>query len=141
MLMCARVKRIINTLADLTGNLSSMLAPEIRRAFRRYDRGLESKLRRDKPRLFQALQEFANIPWAEAKKLLIHFRKEWPDFFPTSEYENANGSSRRSILAYPYWLSQIWTGGETEPHLNIMLGLADAPGRGTPEAAWLSDLA
>jgi hypothetical protein len=115
-------------------------APELRRHYKRWERRLERELLRAKPRLFEALEEFANIPSEKTGELLIHFRKRWPDFFPAAEYDNANGLSKFSILAYPHWLHQIWVGGETEPHLNIMLGLAEAPVQGTPENAWVSDL-
>jgi len=115
-----------------------MLPPEMRRALREYDRKLERDLQRDKPKLFKALERFANIEsdgsrWAQ-------FRKSWPEFFPEEEYDRAAAGSKRSILSYPDWLDQIWLGGETEPHLKIMLGIDDAPDDGTPEDAWLADL-
>jgi hypothetical protein len=112
--------------------------PEYRRLFRNYQRMVESGLRRDRRKLFQALQEFANIP--SDKNVWIHFRKRWPNFFPEIEYDKAANGSKLSILSYPYWLNLIWDGGETEPHLKIMLGLEDAPVDGTPEDAWVANL-
>jgi hypothetical protein len=115
-----------------------VLAPEITREFRRYSRKLERELQRDKRKLFQALQEFANI--RPEKEALIHFRRLWPNFFPESEYDNAARGSSPNILGYPDWLHQVWIGGETEPHLKIMLGLEDAPVDGTPEDSWAAGL-
>jgi hypothetical protein len=117
-----------------------MLAPEFRKVFRQYERNLDRELRRDRRRLFEALQEFANIPYDTSKQLLIHFRLRWPDFFPEREYDAAANDSSLSVLSYPYWLHQIWIGGETVPHLEIMLGLRRAPVEGTPEDAWVSDM-
>jgi hypothetical protein len=115
-----------------------MQPPEIRRMYQAFDRELERQLQRDKGRLFEALQEFANI--RSDKGAWAHFRKRWPKFFPEIEYDKATKSSKRSILDYPYWLDQVWTGGETEPHLRVMLGIEVAPDDGTPEDSWVADL-
>jgi len=115
-----------------------MQSPEIRRVFREYDRKLERDLQRDKPKLFEALEYFANI--GSNEKRWAQFRKRWPEFFPKEEYDRAAAGSKRSILGYPHWLDQIWFGGETEPHLKIMLGIDDAPEDGTLEDAWVADL-
>jgi hypothetical protein len=118
-----------------------MQPPDLRKQSQRYYRKIMRDLRRDRPKLFEALEEFANIRcdvggWA-------HFRKLWPNFFPSHEYEAVAHASRRSILKYPYWLNQIWAGGETEPALPILLGIDLNPEQteGTPEEAWFSDLA
>jgi|HubBroStandDraft_6_1064221.scaffolds.fasta_scaffold52635_3 hypothetical protein len=115
-----------------------MQSPEIRRLFREHDRKLERDLQRDKPKLFEALEHFANIGSDEER--WAQFRKRWPQFFPEEEYDRAAAGSERSILGYPHWLDQIWFGGEAEPHLKIMLGIDDAPEDGTPEGAWVADL-
>jgi hypothetical protein len=104
-----------------------------------YERRIMRDLRRDRPKLFLALGEFANIRsdadgWA-------HFRKRWPNFFPESEYDKVAEGQKRSVRNYPHWLDQIWYGGETDPHLRILLGIESAPTEGTPEDAWISDLA
>ncbi len=115
-----------------------MPAPELMRAFKLHDRKLERDLQRDKPRLFQALEEFANIQ--PDKDSWARFRRHWPRFFPEEKYDDVASGSAISLLNYPYWLGLIWCGGETEPHLKIMLGLDSAPTEGTPEDAWVSDL-
>jgi hypothetical protein len=116
--------------------------PEVRRAFRRYERKLERDLKKARPRLFQALQDFAII--RADMKAWAHFSRRWPDFFPEGEYRRAVQGLRPSILDYPYWLEQIWIGGETDPQLRILLGIEDAPlseDEGTPEESWLVGLA
>jgi hypothetical protein len=115
-----------------------MQPPEFRRMFQKYHHKLERELQRDKRKLFQALEEFANIRPDE--KGWAHFRRRWPHFFPAEEYDGAEEASRRSIRSYPYWLDQIWVGGETEPHLKILLGISTAPDDGTPEDSWVADL-
>jgi hypothetical protein len=98
-------------------------------------------LQRDRPKLFLALEKFANIRsdaegWA-------HFRRRWPNFFPESEYDKVAESQKPSVFDYPYWLNQIWTGGETDPYLRILLGIESAPepaDEGTPEDSWIVGL-
>jgi hypothetical protein len=116
-----------------------MQSPELRKVLRRYDLKVMRDLKKDRPKLFAALGEFANIRsdaegWA-------HFRKRWPNFFPESEYDRVAQGQKPSVVDYPYWLDQVWIGGETEPHLRILLGVDSAPKDGTPEDAWLSGLA
>ena len=116
-----------------------MQSPELRKALRQYDRMVMRDLRRDRRKLFLALGEFVNIRsdvegWA-------HFRKRWPNFFPDSEYDKVAHGEKPSVFDYSYWLNQVWIGGETEPHLRILLGIESAPKDGTPEDAWLSGLA
>ncbi len=114
---------------------------ELRKVFQRYDRMVMRDLRRDRPKLFQALGEFANIRsdtegWA-------HFRKRWPNFFPESEYDKVARGQKPSIFDYPYWLDQIWMGGETDPYLHILLGIESAPepaNEGTLEDSWIVGL-
>ena len=116
-----------------------MRLPEDRQLFRRYQRIVERRLIRDRPKLFRALEEFANMRSDQAG--WRGFRKRCPDFFPEHEYDRAMQGLEPSILGYPYWLHQIWVGGETVPALHIMLGVDTAPTEGTPEDAWYSDLA
>jgi hypothetical protein len=118
-----------------------MQSPELRKVLRQYDRKVMRDLRRDRPKLFLALGEFANIRsdaegWA-------HFRKRWPNFFPESEYDKVAEGQKPSVFDYPYWLDQIWKGGETEPYLRILLGIDSAPepaDEGTPEDSWIVGL-
>jgi hypothetical protein len=106
--------------------------------FRKYERKLERDLQRDKWTLFEALQGFANIrPDTEG---WAHFRRLWPNFFPMEVYDRAEHDLKPSVRDYPYWLDQIWSGGETEPHLRILMGLDTAPDQGTPEDARIADL-
>jgi len=116
-----------------------MQSPELRKMSQQYERRIMRALRKDRPKLFRALAEFANIRsdaegWA-------HFRKRWPNFFPEWEYDKVAQGGKLSVRSYPYWLDQIWKGGETEPYLRILLGIESAPTEGTPEDAWISDLA
>jgi hypothetical protein len=115
--------------------------PEYRRLFQQHERLLERGLRRDRPKLFRALEEFANI--RSDKEGWAQFKSRWPDFFPSEEYERAVQGLKPSILDYPYWLNQIWMGGETNPYLRILLGIETAPGaeeEGTPEDSWIVGL-
>jgi hypothetical protein len=115
--------------------------PEDRRLFKRHERFLKSELRRARPKLFQALEQFANM--RSDKEGWAHFRKRWPDFFPFDEYEGAAQELTPSILRYPYWLNQIWIGGETNPYLRILLGIEsvlEPKDEGTPEESWIAGL-
>jgi hypothetical protein len=87
------------------------------------------------------MEQFANI--RSDKHGWTHFKRLWPDFFPSEEYERALQGLKPSILDYPYWLDQIWMGGETDPYLRILLGIETAPGSGdevTPEESWIAGL-
>lgn len=100
-------------------------APELRRAFDEHHREVERGLRKDRSKLFRALGEFV-IMEADAEGW-AHFRRRWPDFFPAEEYESAISGVSPSIAGYPEWLNQIWCGGETDPYLEIMLGVKPTP--------------
>jgi hypothetical protein len=118
-----------------------MRSPELRKVLQRYDRKVMRDLRRDGRKLFLALGEFANIRsdtegWEQ-------FRKRWPNFFPETEYDKVTEGQKPSVFDYPYWLNQIWAGGETEPYLRILLGIDSAPepaDEGTPEDSWIVGL-
>jgi hypothetical protein len=118
-----------------------MTAPELKRVFKRYDRKVERDLRRDRKRLFKALEDFANI--RQDKQGWSHFRLVWPTFFPQDEYDRVAADEKPNVFDYPYWLNQIWVGGETNPYLDILLGTYSAPEIGevsTLEDSWLSGL-
>ena len=100
-------------------------APELRRAFDEHDREVERGLRKDRSKLFRALGEFV-IMAADAEGW-AHFRRRWPDFFSAEEYESAISGVCPSIAGYPDWLNQVWRGGETDPYLEIMLGVVPTP--------------
>jgi hypothetical protein len=118
-----------------------MASKELRKALREYGRKVMRDLLKDRPKLFAALEEFANIQsdpaaWGQ-------FRKRWPSFFPESEYERVAQGLKPSVFPYPYWLGQIWYGGETEPYLRILLGVESGNAtlsEGTPEEAWIADM-
>jgi hypothetical protein len=118
-----------------------MPSREFRKVLQGHQRSVMRQLRRDRPKLFRALDEFANIRsdaegWA-------HFRKRWPNFFPAHYYDTVNDGSKQNILGYPYWLHHVWLNWELgEMALPILLGIDPNPERteGTPEEAWLSDL-
>jgi hypothetical protein len=82
----------------MKGNLSSMVAPELRRAFRNYERTLDRELRKNKDKLFRALEEFANI--RRSAELWARFKTRWPTFFPTEEYDRVANALKPSIEAY-----------------------------------------
>ncbi len=106
-------------------------APELKREFGKHDREVERALRKDRSKLFRALGEFA-IMGGDAESWQ-HFRRRWPEFFPAEEYESAISGVSPSIADYPYWLDQIWRGGETDPYLEIMLGVRPTP---EPDENW-----
>jgi hypothetical protein len=119
-----------------------MQPPEVRKVFRQYERKLLRDLQRDRPKLFRALAEFANIRtdalgWAQ-------FRKRWPNFFPNSEYDKVGQDQTPSISSFPYWLNQVWIGADSEDYLPILLGIRSAPAPtdvGTLEETWAAALA
>jgi hypothetical protein len=96
-----------------------VLAPEIKALFRRQDRKLERELRRDKRKLFLALQELANI--RPDKEGWAQFRKRWPQFFPEEDYAKVAQGSNPSVADYPYCIGQLWIGGYAP--LLLMLGI------------------
>jgi hypothetical protein len=102
---------------------------------------VERGLRKDRKRLFQALEEFANI--RQDKQGWEHFRRLWPDFFPEDEYKRAEEDVNPNIFHYPHWLDQIWRGGETAPYLDVLLGIQpglEPKNEMTPEESWIVDL-
>jgi hypothetical protein len=117
-----------------------MVAPELRRAFRNYERTLDRELRKNKDKLFRALEEFANI--RRSAELWARFKTRWPTFFPTEEYDRVANALKPSIEAYPYCLDQLWIGAESP--LDILLGIdGAAPYRAEqllPENMWLADV-
>jgi hypothetical protein len=139
-LQYARIQYILNTLAFVRGVLSSMQPPEVRRMFQKHDRQLKRELQRDKQKLFQALEEFANI--RPDKEAWAHFRKRWPKFFPEEEYDRVAEGSKPSIVDYPYCLDRLWVGMDSP--LRLMLGIDTASYRVDellPEDMWEADLA
>lgn len=123
-------------------------APELRRVLDKHHRELERGLRKDRSKLFRALGEFVIMGGgADSWK---HFRRRWPNFFPPDEYDRITGpmpdlqsymlvlslpvsecggkeGRSPSIQEYPRWLAHIWRGGETDPYLEIMLGVRPTP--------------
>ena len=91
--------------------------------FRKSERSIERDLLKERPRLFRALGEFANI--RSDQKAWSHFRKRWPNFFPKAEYERAGGNASRSVREYPLWLHQVWL-GDPAPLLQL-LGIKAEP--------------
>ena len=117
-----------------------MQSPEVRREFRKQERALARELRRDKPRLFRALEEFANI--RDGNEGWSHFRKQWPDFFPEEAYDRVAEGLKPSVVDYPYCLHQLWNGADSP--VEIMLGIDAAPSRANelwPEDTWLAGVA
>jgi hypothetical protein len=115
-----------------------MLPPELRREFRKYERQLDRELHRDKRKLLQALEEFANI--RPDKEGWIHFRKQWPNFFPGEQYDRVIEGSKPSIADYPFCLDRLWIG--TDSPVKIMLGIDAAPlvDELWPEDMWIAGL-
>jgi hypothetical protein len=94
----------------------------LRQLFRKSERGIERDLRKERPKLFRALAECANV--RPDRKAWSHFRKRWPNFFPKAEYELAEGDSR-SVRDYPRWLHDVWL-GDSAPLLQL-LGIKAEP--------------
>jgi hypothetical protein len=95
----------------------------LRQLFRKSERGIERDLRKERPRLFRALTEFANV--RREQKAWSHFRKRWPNFFPKAEYERAEGNTSHSVREYPRWLHLVWL-GDPAPLLQL-LGIKAEP--------------
>jgi hypothetical protein len=114
--------------------------PDSIQVLRKYRRMVERGLQRDRRSLLAALEEFANM--RPDAKGWAHFRRRWPNFFPQQEYEKLVAGLKPSIFDYPYWLHQIWIGGETVPCFHILLGIDPNPAltEGAPEDAWFSGL-
>ena len=114
-----------------------MQPPELKREFHKYERKLDRELRRDKRKLFEALQEFANM--RPDKEGWDHFRMRWPNFFPKEEYDRVARGIKPSIADYPYCLDQLWIGADSP--IEILLGIDAAPNRVDelwPEDVWLA---
>jgi hypothetical protein len=117
-----------------------MQPSELRREFQRYERKLDRELRRDKRKLFEAMEEFSNIRpdkdgWAQ-------FRQRWPNFFPGGEYDRVAKGSKPSIADYPYCLDQLWIGADSP--VRIMLGIDARPYRADElpsQEMWMAGLA
>jgi hypothetical protein len=117
-----------------------VLRAELKKISRQYHRAMERDLQRDRPKLFEALQEFSNIRsdqdgWA-------HFRKRRPNFFPEEEYDKVAEGSKPSIADYPYCLDRLWIG--TDSPIRILLGIDTAPyplEEQLPEDVWIAGLA
>lgn len=99
--------------------------PETAKAYQQDELKMERALRKDRWKLFRGLEEFASI--RADKEGWAHFQKRWPHFFPEREYERIANDVTPSIADYPYFLDQIWMGGENEPYLGIMLGIRPTP--------------
>jgi hypothetical protein len=95
----------------------------LRQLVRKSERNIERDLRRERPRLFRALAEFANVRPDE--KAWAHFSKRWPRFFPEEEYRRAEENSLQSVRDYPRWLHAVWLGDSAS--LLQLLGIKDGP--------------
>ena len=119
--------------------------PEVRRWREQSARKVQRELRRDRLKLFEALEEFANM--RGDKDAWAQFSRRWPKFFPKWEYDRAVGEKAgpnlyepyffervkeeggpTSISDFPFYLNQIWMGGESQPYLDIMFGIRPTPG-------------
>ena len=85
----------------------------------------ERRLKRDRRKLFLALQDFANV--RPSQQGWANFRKQWPVFFPAEEYEKVKNNTTPNIADYPQWVDGLWEGAEPEPILSILLGLKPPP--------------
>jgi hypothetical protein len=96
----------------------------LKKLVHKFNRDLENRLRKDRPKLFKALGEFANI--RSDDEAWFHFRSRWPRFFPQPEYEKAQKGLPESVRNYPFWLRQVWD-GDTAPLLPLLGVKADTP--------------
>jgi len=116
-------------------------APEYKE-FSKDARRLYEKERRSKHRsLFAALEEFANL--RAGKKLWKDFRKHWPDFFPSwnydeieepkpnapyDEFDELRGErSIATIADHPEHVAMLWTDVTPDPILGMLLGIVTPP--------------
>jgi hypothetical protein len=82
----------------------------LRKLFRDFQRDVERPLQKDRPRLFRALEEFANT--RSDAQAWEHFQRRWPTFFPAAEYDRAK-TSGDSVRNYPEILDRVWRGYES----------------------------
>jgi hypothetical protein len=101
-----------------------MFPRDIKQLHTRYRQTIEQSLRKDRRRLLKALEEFANL--RPDKDAWRHFRKRWPDFFPSDEYDKVFDGSVPNIHTHLDWLDALWQ-GDTEPPLAILLGIESPP--------------
>jgi hypothetical protein len=106
-----------------TSSESNKAEKALRKLLRKFARDIERDLRKERPALFRALEEFANV--RPDQKAWSHFRKRWPKFFPKAEYERAEENASRSVRDYPRWLHQVWL-GKSAPLLPL-LGIKAEP--------------
>ena len=98
-------------------------------------RGIDKSLRQNRLNLLKALEEFANLrPDEEGWR---HFRKRWPDFFPSAEYDKVFDGSEPSIATHPRWLDVVWEDSDPTGVLNILLGIESPPSlEGVEQSLW-----
>jgi hypothetical protein len=97
---------------------------ELKKLVRQFNREIEDGLRKDRPKLFEALGEFVNI--RSDKEAWSHFRNRWPRYFPLTEYGKAEKNLPESVRDYPKWLREIWD-GYTASLLPLLGVKADTP--------------
>jgi hypothetical protein len=99
---------------------SKRAAENLDRLFQKANQDIERDLQKDRPRLFRALEEFANI--RSDDQAWTHFKKRYPRFFPEGEYDRAERGVLPSVREFPRWLSEIWL-GNTLPTVTLLLGI------------------
>lgn len=93
----------------------------LKQLLRKFSRHVERGLRRDRKRLFRALEDFANT--RQDQKAWHQFRKRWPRFFPAAEFERVERGLSPSVRDYSRWLDFIWRGYGTGSELLLLLGV------------------
>jgi hypothetical protein len=102
-----------------------VLAPEYRQVERKSRRLVMRDLKRDRVRLFKALEDLVNT--RPNKQGWSQFRRYWPDFFLGPDYDGIFEGSEPNILNYPTWLDGLWEGPQPDPILSILLGVEQPP--------------
>jgi hypothetical protein len=97
-------------------------------------RAAEKSIKRDRRKLFRALADFVNI--RSDKSAWLQFRKRWPNFFPSSEYDKVFDGSSPSITTHPEWVLAIWDDSDASEILEILLGIKDPPDMGPDSSQW-----
>jgi hypothetical protein len=123
---------MMNTLADETNDLSSRadsdedreVERKLKQLVRKFNREVESGLQKDRKRLLSALQEFANL--RSDAQAWSHFRRRWPRFFPSAEFDRAVIGEHDSVRNYPTLVGSIWKGYDGDSLLALLGMKVDA---------------
>jgi hypothetical protein len=108
---------------------------DIKQSHARRKRIVDKSLKQNRRNLLKALEEFANFRRDEDG--WRHFRKRWPGFFPSDEYDKVFDGSKPSVTTHPHWLDVVWEDSDPSSVLNILLGIESPPSlEGVEQSLW-----